>query len=58
VLDPPDDVDHLVDFYNTSLSDLVDDHAPLRTKEMPKRPPVPWYNKDIQPAKWHRRYWE
>ncbi|KAK2138836.1 hypothetical protein LSH36_2340g00003, partial [Paralvinella palmiformis] len=56
VLDPPDDVDHLVDLYDNTLRDIVDQHAPLRTKEMPSRPMLPWYNKNIQAAKRHRRY--
>ncbi|KAK2151927.1 hypothetical protein LSH36_345g00012 [Paralvinella palmiformis] len=58
VLDPPDDVDHLVDLYDNTLRDIVDQHAPLRTKEMPSRPMLPWYNKNIQAAKRHRRYCE
>jgi len=32
VLDPPDDVDHLVDLYNSTLRDIADEHPPLRTK--------------------------
>ncbi|KAK2156513.1 hypothetical protein LSH36_211g01021 [Paralvinella palmiformis] len=55
VLDPPDDVDHLVDLYDNTLRDIVDQHAPLRTKEMPSRPMLPWYNKNIQAAKRHKR---
>ena len=58
VLDPPDDVDHLVDLYNSTLRDIVDEHAPLRTKDMPRKPMLPWYNKSIQVAKRHRRYCE
>ncbi|KAK2169189.1 hypothetical protein LSH36_12g34021 [Paralvinella palmiformis] len=58
VMDPPDDVDHLVDLYDNTLRDIVDQHAPLRTKEMPSRPMLPWYNKNIQAAKRHRRYCE
>ena len=52
----PDDVDHLVDFYDSTLRDIIDQHAPLRTKEMPSRPMLPWYNKNIQAAKTHKRY--
>ena len=51
VLDPPDDVDYLMDLYNSTLRDLVDEHAPLRTKEMPRRALLPWYNKDIGATK-------
>jgi len=56
VLDPPDDVDHLVDLYDSTLRDIVDEH--LRIKEMPSRPMLSWYNKNIQAAKRHRRYCE
>jgi len=57
-LDPPDDVDHLVDLYNSTLRDIVDEHASLRTREMPRRQMLPWYNKNIQDAKRNRRYCE
>ena len=56
-MDPPDDVDHLVDLYNSTLRVIVDEHAPLRTKEMPRRPIIPWYNKNIQAAKRCRSEW-
>jgi len=46
VLDPPDDVDHLVDLYNSTLRDTVEEHVPLRIKEMRRRPLLPWFNKD------------
>ena len=36
VLDRPGDVDHRVDLYDCTLSVIVDEHAPLRTKEMPR----------------------
>jgi len=47
-----------VDLYDNTLRDSVGQHAPLRTKEMPSRPMLPWYNKNIQTAKRHRRYCE
>ena len=58
VLDPPNDVDHLVDLYDSTLRHIIDELAPLRTKEMPGRPMLPWYNNNIQAAKRHRRYCE
>ena len=58
VLDSQDDVAHLVELYDSTLRDIVDQHAPLRTQEMPSRPMLPWYNKNIQAAKRHRRYCE
>ena len=42
VLNPADDVDHLVDFHDMTLSDIIDDHAPIRTKERSRRPKCPW----------------
>jgi len=56
VLDPLGNVDHLVDLYDSTLRDIVDEHAPLRTKEMPRRTMLPQYNKNIQTVKKHRRY--
>jgi len=58
VLDPPDNVDHLVDLYYITLRDIVDEHVPLRTKELPRRPMLPWYNKNIQAAKRLRIYYK
>ena len=55
IVDPPNDLEQLVDLYNNTLRDLIDKHAPLKTKKMPVRSLVPWYNKDIQAAKRHRR---
>jgi len=55
IIDPPNDLDQLVDLYNNTLIDLIDKHAPLKSKEMPIRSLVPWFNKDIQAAKRHRR---
>ena len=39
---------HLVHLYNSTLRGILDEHAPLMTKEMPSRPMLPWYNKNIQ----------
>jgi len=43
-------VDHLVNLYDSTLRDIVDGHATLRTKEILRRPNYPWYNKNIQAA--------
>ena len=55
---PSNDLEHLVDLYNVTLRDIIDKHAPIKKKKMTERPLVPWYNKDIQAAKRHRRYCE
>ena len=51
VLDPP----NVVDLYDSTLRDSVDQHAPLRKFQ---EPILPWYNKNIQAVKRHRRYCE
>jgi hypothetical protein len=42
------DLDALVDNYNSTLSVVLDHHAPLRTKTVTDRPHVPWFNDDIR----------
>ena len=37
VLYPSNDVGHLVNLINKTLGDLVYEHAPFRSKEMPRR---------------------
>lgn len=55
---PPEDLEKLVDAYNDDLRNIMDKHAPIKERQLVDRPPVPWYNKDIQAAKRHRRYCE
>jgi len=47
---------HLVDLFDSTLRDIVDVHAPLRAKEMPRRQMLTWYNKNIQAAIRHKRW--
>jgi len=58
VLDPPDDVGYLVDLYDSTLRDDADQHAPVRTREVPRKPMLPWYTKNIHVAQRHRRHCE
>ena len=51
----PDDLEQLVDLYHVTLRNIIDKHAPIMKKLMTQRSLVPWYNKDIQAAKRHRR---
>lgn len=53
--DPPSEPDKLVDCYNTTLAELLDRHAPLKTKIVTVRPQVPWYTEEIREAKRERR---
>ena len=45
------DVNHLVQFYNTTIVDLINSHAPLCEKEMRLRPNSEWYSDAIRKAK-------
>ena len=48
-------VDTVVDLYNTCLINLMDKHAPQRTREFAERPLIPWYNPEIDVMKQWRR---
>jgi hypothetical protein len=52
---PPSELDMLVDCYNTTLADLLDNHAPLKTKTVTVRPQVAWYSEEVRVAKRERR---
>ena len=47
----PRDLDALVRRYNTTLSKVIDCHAPLKTRTVKVRPVVPWYNDEIKDTK-------
>ena len=50
-----DDLDAFACEYNTTLSALLDQHAPLKTRRRIIRPVVPWYNEFIDNAKRQRK---
>lgn len=50
-----DDLDAYAREYTTTLSALLDRHAPLKTRRRVTRPVVPWYNETIDNAKRERR---
>lgn len=50
-LDTPTQFDPLVNWYNDTLSDLLDRHALLKKRILTSRPMVPWYNPEIKLAK-------
>ncbi|CAB4010661.1 Hypothetical predicted protein, partial [Paramuricea clavata] len=58
---PPESIVDLVTCYNTTLSGLLDKHAPLKEKTITVRPRVPWFNVMVKEAKricWkHERIW-
>jgi hypothetical protein len=50
-----ENIDELVDQYNTVLSNLLDKHAPLITKTFVLRPDTMWYNEELRVEKRKRR---
>ena len=53
--DTADDLDAYAREYTTTLSALLDRHAPLKTRRRVTRPVVPWYNETIDSAKRERK---
>ena len=49
------DLDSVVCNYNTTWSDVIESHAPLKMKIIVSTPTVPWYNEDVHKAKLLRR---
>ena len=43
-----DNIDTLSDYFNKTLTDILDNFAPLKTRTMINRPKVPWLNDDIK----------
>ena len=55
VKSPPSDVSQLVELYDTTLSSVLDKHAPLTVKTITIRNSSPWFNNEIKEAKRERR---
>ncbi len=53
--DPPRVLDDLVSQFNSTLTSLVDSHAPKKTQSMVERPIQPWFNEEIKQGKQTRR---
>ena len=51
----PRDPEELVNQFNSTLSSVIDQHAPLKTKTVKTRPQVPWYSEEIALAKRRRQ---
>ncbi|XP_022791543.1 uncharacterized protein LOC111330846 [Stylophora pistillata] len=51
----PDSLNDLVECYNDTLSQVLERHAPLRSKVIRSRPLVPWFNEDIKNARREKR---
>jgi exonuclease III len=55
---PPTNLSDLVDSYNTTLSSLLDKHAPLKTKTIHAKPRNPWFTPALSKLKSARRHLE
>ena len=53
VLEPRDDIDQMVDLYDRTLTNLLDGHALLRTKNILKMIPLTQNSKNINAGKVH-----
>ena len=54
-LDTSSDLDGLIDQFTSSITDIINKHAPLTTRKIPIRQSFPWYSIDIKLAKQERR---
>ena len=50
-IDPPDDLDKLVNCYNMTLSSLLNKHAPIQSRKIRNRPRPPWFDDEIMQAR-------
>ena len=52
----PDNINDLIDYYNSTLQNLTDKYAPLQCKKIALRPHSPWYTSALrQEKRAHRR---
>ena len=51
----PDSLNDLIKCYNDTLYQVLEKHAPLRSKVIRSRPLVPWFNADIKNARREKR---
>ena len=49
------DIDEFTRCYDTTLLNLLDKHAPIKTKKMVMRPVVSWFTNDLKKLKAERR---
>ena len=49
------DMETMAAQYNTTLRQIMDDHAPEKTKTVKKKPAMPWFNDEIKGLKRDRR---
>ena len=51
----PDNINDLIDYYNSTLQNLTDKHAPLQCKKIALRPHSPLYTSALRREKRARR---
>ena len=51
---PEKDLSALCQQYDSVLSSILDQHAPVSTKTLPRKPPTPWMTPEIMKAKTFR----
>ena len=54
-LNPPEDQDALVNCYNSTLSSVLNQNAPLQSRSIPITSLAPWFNDDIKNGKRKKR---
>ena len=47
----PDNMNDLIDYYNSTLQNLTDKYAPLQCKKITLRPHSPWYTSALRRVK-------
>ena len=55
---PPTNLSDLVDCYNLTLSNILNKHAPLKSKLLRSKPSNPWFTPALQKLKSARRHFE
>ena len=55
---PGPSLDDKINYYNTTLQAILDNHGPIKSQKCLSHPKVPWYNSDIYEAIRHRRHLE
>ena len=56
--DPADNATDMASQYNKELRTILDQHAPVKSKQVTSKPANPWITTGIQDAKRHQRYLE
>ena len=55
IIHPLDELEEMIELYNNIVTEVMDNHALIDSKHVTEPKPVPWYNVNIQAAKWYRK---